>query len=263
MACPCQADDTIQGNYCYTYGDKESLKEAKELTHALAVRNAIESYRSFIVSRSNVKDFVLTNDIIQTISSGSMKDIKTVEQKIDGRTICETIQATVSPETIEKVIKQEVARRSSETEAQGIESNGVLKILRVNYIDWLTKEKEEEVRAKIQSTNTYEWLTSGSKLKDIEDAKANQKTLADICVYIEVLRQIRSRDGVVFVTYFNKDGEPYKSDTRFLPLEDAPLFTIKDEKVYYPGQITSVCFEAPKKGFASYKVSLPKKEADK
>lgn len=31
-----QGEEVINGHYCYTYGDNESLKEAREMTKALA-----------------------------------------------------------------------------------------------------------------------------------------------------------------------------------------------------------------------------------
>jgi hypothetical protein len=91
------ADDIIHGHYCYTYGDRESLQEAREITRALAIRNAIESYRLFISSTSNIKNFKLTNDLVQVISSGYLKDIKAIGHKEEGRTICDDIEASVSP----------------------------------------------------------------------------------------------------------------------------------------------------------------------
>jgi len=95
------ADDIIQGHYCYTYGDNESLREARDVTRSLATRNAIESYQVFISSASNVQNSQLTNDLVQIISSGYLKDIKVIEHEEQGRTICETIQARiVSPEGI-------------------------------------------------------------------------------------------------------------------------------------------------------------------
>jgi hypothetical protein len=131
--CPsiCAADETISGQYCYTYGDNESLKEAKELTHTLAIRNAIESYRAFMISSSNVKDFTLTNDIIQIISSGYMKDIRTIESKVEGRTVCEKIQATVKPQAIEDVVRRSVQKRQDLVEQKGIDNNRTIKLLSV------------------------------------------------------------------------------------------------------------------------------------
>lgn len=131
---PASAEDIIQGEYCFTYGDKESLMEAKQLTRTLAIRNAIESYRVYVNSTTNVNNFTLTNDLIQTISSGYMKDIKVVSQSVEGRTVCEKIQATVSPRAIEEAIKREVQKRSVMIEDQGIDNNGWLKILNVRPI---------------------------------------------------------------------------------------------------------------------------------
>lgn len=126
----CFADDVIQGHYCYTYGDRESLQEARELTRSLAIRNAIESYRAFITSTSTVKNFQLKNDLVQMISSGYLKDIRVVEHKEEGKTICETIQATVSPQAVEDFVKR-AKERTEEIEEKGVANNGYLKILNV------------------------------------------------------------------------------------------------------------------------------------
>ena len=102
----CFADEIIQGHYCYTYGDNESLKEAREFVRTLAIRDAIESYKVFVKSASTVKNFKLTKDLINTISSGYLKNVKILEHTEEGRTVCETIQASVEPREIEKIIKE-------------------------------------------------------------------------------------------------------------------------------------------------------------
>ncbi len=135
---PVNADETIKGHYCYTYGDKESLKEAKDVTRTLAIRNAIESYRVYIESTTSVRNFTLTNDIIQIVSSGYLKDMKVVEHKEEGRTICDTVEFTVSPKEIEKVIRQTVKRRTQAVEEKGIDNNGFLKIISINESDYKT-----------------------------------------------------------------------------------------------------------------------------
>ena len=59
---PCQSQmDTITGHYCYTYADSESLTEGKEMNRTLTLRNAIESYKVFLLSSSVVKNFQLTS----------------------------------------------------------------------------------------------------------------------------------------------------------------------------------------------------------
>jgi hypothetical protein len=124
----CFADDIIQGHYCYTYGDNESLREAREVTRTLAIRNAIESYRTFITSASTIKNFQLTNDLVQIISSGYLKDIKVIEYKEEGRTICETIQAGIQPQAVENIVK-EARSKIEKSEEIGLANNGFLKIL--------------------------------------------------------------------------------------------------------------------------------------
>lgn len=107
----CFCDDTIHGHYCYTYGDNESLKEARERTKSLAIRDAIESYRVFVESMTTVDGFTLTDDLIQTISSGYLKNIRTIEHTEKGRTVCYTIQAIVAPSEIESIIKRQTNKR--------------------------------------------------------------------------------------------------------------------------------------------------------
>lgn len=127
------ADDVIHGHYCYTYGDRESVQEARELTRSLAIRNAIESYRIFVISTSNVKNFQLTNDLIQMISSGYLKDIQVVNHKEEGRMICDDIKASISPEAIENIINS-AKQRTEKIENIAVANNGYLRILGVRKI---------------------------------------------------------------------------------------------------------------------------------
>lgn len=105
------ADDTISGHYCYTFGDNESLKEAKEITRSLAIKNAIESYRIFVASTSKINNFQLTNDLIQVISSGYLKDLKVKKHSENGRKICDTVEAKVSPQDVENALRDAIANR--------------------------------------------------------------------------------------------------------------------------------------------------------
>ena len=52
----------ISGDYCYEYGDSESLMAAKEISYAMALRKAIERYKTFVASTSVVDDFQLRKD---------------------------------------------------------------------------------------------------------------------------------------------------------------------------------------------------------
>jgi len=100
------ADQIVQGSYCYTYGDKESLKEAREITRTLAIRDAIESSWVHLASASKVENFQLTKDLVQLISSGNLKNIQVIEHTEKDRTICEKIKARVNDKEIVEMIQK-------------------------------------------------------------------------------------------------------------------------------------------------------------
>lgn len=130
-------DEIIYGHYCYTYGDKESVKEARETARALAIRDAIESNQIFIVSKTHVKDFKLTNDLIQTIVSGHIKNIKVIEHTETSRTICDKIEAHINPTTIEKLILE------NDT-GQNNEGNTIINNLRLDWGKWTIQEHNHQ-----------------------------------------------------------------------------------------------------------------------
>ncbi len=104
VASPVYADEIIKGHYCYTYGDNETLKGARELTSRLAIRNAIEFYRIYVASASKIKDFHLADDLISTISSGYLKNVKVTGHTEKEKTICESIEAQVNADEIDALI---------------------------------------------------------------------------------------------------------------------------------------------------------------
>lgn len=126
----CFADEIIKGHYCYTYGDNESLRKAREITRALAIRDAVESFGVYIVSTGTVKNFVLTEDLVNTISTGYLRNIKVLEHTEKERTICDTIQGSISPEDVKKIIDQAIQATTPTSVLKGT-NNGCLEILKV------------------------------------------------------------------------------------------------------------------------------------
>jgi hypothetical protein len=184
MPSVCFADEIIQGHYCYTYGDSESLMEAKALTRTLAIRDAIESYKVFVESSSTVANFALTSDLVQLISSGYLRNIQVLKHDIKGRTICETVQASVSPQEIATVVKKLAKERAEQVEALGVDNNGCLKILKV-------KRKEEEVSIVVKV------LKHTGSLTGTHDQ--NLKPCFKVCV-----------------DFFDAEGDPMKGDSQFI-----------------------------------------------
>jgi len=100
------AQDKIRGTYSYTYGDNESLVEARQTCKDLALREAIESYTIFIESSTEVENFQTKEDIIESISAGYLQNVAVVDQTEEGRTITMTVEAEVSPEEVRTIIDQ-------------------------------------------------------------------------------------------------------------------------------------------------------------
>ncbi|MEJ2629468.1 MAG: hypothetical protein P8078_13065, partial [bacterium] len=113
-----QAQDTIQGSYSYTYGDNESLVEARQTCKDLALREAIESYAVFIESSTKVENFQTKDDIVESISAGYLQNVTVVEQQEEGRTITMTVEAVVSPEEVKSIIDKLVMDQQDEPSVQ-------------------------------------------------------------------------------------------------------------------------------------------------
>jgi hypothetical protein len=99
----------VVGEDSYTYGDHESLVAAKDTARALAMRRAIESYQTFVNATSTVKNYQLVKDLIQTISSGYIHDLK-IEQSQEGRTIRVRVRGYIVPSEIKTVLDQALSR---------------------------------------------------------------------------------------------------------------------------------------------------------
>jgi len=120
----------VQGDYSYTFGDSETLLEAKNICYSMAIREAIESHSTFISSTSTVTHTAL-NDLIQTLSSGYLEEITIIEEKIDGRNVYYKVEAFVQPELVKKTINREIKRIKNNGEYNSIVENGNIKVISV------------------------------------------------------------------------------------------------------------------------------------
>lgn len=102
------ADNLVQGHYCYTYGDNETLVEAKRLAHLYALRAAIERNKVYISSETKVENYTLIHDIVTNNANSYLANIKVKKLEVRNRTICYTIIAT--PKPITQIMKDETAR---------------------------------------------------------------------------------------------------------------------------------------------------------
>ena len=127
----------ISGEYSYTYGDNESLTEAKEICYTMALRNAIESHQTFITSTATVKDYKMIKDLVRTLSMGHIEDVEVVEESIEDRTIYYKVEGYVNPVEVRNVLSREIKKGKKEPEYDAIVENDYIKILSV-------KEKPSE-----------------------------------------------------------------------------------------------------------------------
>ena len=103
--------EIITGEYRYIYGDNETIVEARERARNLALINALQSYHVYIQSVTTVKNFQLSEDFIQEIYAGHLREVQILEQTERGREIYIKVQCRVDPGDIERIIQREIERR--------------------------------------------------------------------------------------------------------------------------------------------------------
>jgi len=97
-------NDLVEGSYCYTYGDRESVANAKQFTKDMAIKNAIESYCSVITSQTVIKNSIMLEDLAKSKSAGLLKNIQIVDQYEEDRTLCYTVKATIVVEELSNIL---------------------------------------------------------------------------------------------------------------------------------------------------------------
>jgi hypothetical protein len=116
-AFPASDAELIRGTYTYTYGDRESLVDARQTCKELAVRDAVESYYLFLESVSTVENSVLRQDLIRSVAAGYVRNLRVTDQKEEGRTLICTIEGEVNPEEVSGLIKERASADSPGTPA--------------------------------------------------------------------------------------------------------------------------------------------------
>jgi hypothetical protein len=178
------AQARIEGDYCYQYGDSESPMAAKEISYAMALRKAIETYKIFVASTSVVKDFKLRKDLVETIAAGYVENIKIIKQDVKGRNVCTELVGYVNPDAVKSIIarKVEKTQRARKKEFEGLLSNEYIKVL--NY----------------------------------------RKTRCQSRSCVEVLYQAKWAvpvgHSVLIIDCFDKDGTPIEGEHEWVPKED-------------------------------------------
>ena len=109
-----QALEPVEGEGCYAYGDDETPSQAKDKAMARAREQAVSSYQVWVESSSEVENFQLKKDTIQSISAGMLRDIKTDDVVKKNQEVCISISAMIDPASVE----EELARRKKQLDLQ-------------------------------------------------------------------------------------------------------------------------------------------------
>jgi len=117
----------VEGSGCFLYGDNDSPATAKKIALKLAKRNAIENYKAFVSSASTLRNFVLEDDQVTTLSLGYLYGTKIIDVNEKGREICIKIEAHVKPTEVDKLLRdmaQGQSKRAEETKDKGKKLKG-------------------------------------------------------------------------------------------------------------------------------------------
>ena len=187
----------IHGEYCYQYGDSESLMIAKEISYTMALRKAIETYQIFVASTSVVQDFRLKKDLVETIVSGYVENVKIVRQDVEGRNVCTGLIGYINPDVIKSIVARNirVTQRVKNKEFEGIAYNDYVKVL--NYY-----------RKSIDKYHQY------NMIKDFYDMNY-------AVFYLNIVYQAKVSlppvSNKIIVDCFDKYGNPIQGTRKWIP----------------------------------------------
>jgi len=101
------------GEYEYTYGDAESIMQAKQRCENLAIRAAIEQCALFVSSTTAIENYELKNDLVATLAAAVVKQKKVLEHRVEGRTIYYKVSIKLDDEQMSRAIEAEMQRRAA------------------------------------------------------------------------------------------------------------------------------------------------------
>ena len=110
------SSDEVKGHYCYTYGDEETPAQGKKKALALARERAVENHQVFISNKTSIENFQLKEDLIQSVSSGMLKNVTIQKETEEGRTMCVWIVGHIQPSQIEDEIVRRMEQRELKNE---------------------------------------------------------------------------------------------------------------------------------------------------
>lgn len=172
------------GEYEYTHGDNESIIQAKQFCEHMALRAAIEQCALFVSSTSNIQNYQLRDDLVNTIAAAVVRNKKILDQRVNGRTVYYKVSVKIDDTQMTQAIESERARLNP----AGTSSTG--ETVRERFKPQETpvetpaqtstkaEERTEAVQAPIQRPKPAPTLAGGVPTRQIA-VRLGQKSLAE------------------------------------------------------------------------------------
>ncbi len=167
------------GEYEYTYGDAESVMSAKQRCENLAIRAAIEQCALFVSSTTNIENYELKDDLVNTLAAALVKQKKVLEQRVEGRTIYYRVSIKLDDEQMARAIEAEQQRRgmASTTAAQPVQQAPVQSApqnIQINVNNTLSNTQQQTTRPTVDTSGRrLDVLPTTSSNVEINDENKN------------------------------------------------------------------------------------------
>ncbi len=203
----------VEGEYCYHYGDDESVTVAKTKSLAFAREVAVSNYKVWVQVNTSVKDFELEKDWIETIAVGMLQGEKR-EVTRNIQEICTALKAWINPQEVEDFIVQQ--KKERETKQRGA-SQAVAKPTAADEAGAAGKDGKAETEAlmklimQLQRSITEKDLANLEKISSM--SKSRRKWLTTLnanftTIEIKVGLLERTPDGARVALHFTKGIRP-------------------------------------------------------
>ncbi len=136
----------VQGRGCHTYSDDETPNMAEAKAKSEAKQEAVSSHAVRIESFTEVVNFQLKQDIIQSATVGLLHDLRWGDVEWNGREACIELHAKLDVQSIQEELERRVSARkiSERVQAPDLSFKGNFNLeIKLNKTDGKYKEGEE------------------------------------------------------------------------------------------------------------------------
>lgn len=206
--------ERVRGDFTYTYGDGESLEQAKEKCKKAAMKNALESAMVHVRSEIRVSARGLSDGSIHTITAGNLNDVEIMEERINGRTVYYSLEANVDTSALENSLARAI-------EANVISAGRPVRIAfyRARITDTSTCSRDDTINSRPDSFiivrdnrgNQRFWSTEGlrNESKYIQILKGNRNSTNPDFTGISFRYDFPGSDYLLVYLMDNDDAEGF------------------------------------------------------